>query len=110
MNKAETIKLLSLISLAYPTAQFEDEHIELWLQFLKDVPFEKAKGHLIEHIRSNRFPPTIADIVRHDPTQFTDYGLSRMHTVDYLKQLEERQSNAIDCPPQFSRLRLMSGG
>ncbi|THF83716.1 replicative helicase loader/inhibitor [Cohnella fermenti] len=67
MNKQETAKLLSVIKIAYPSFEITQPLASLWLEFLKQVPFDRAQVHLNEHIASSRFPPTIADIVRYDP-------------------------------------------
>ena len=35
---------------------------EVWYECLSDMDFEKAKKAIINHIKSNKFPPTVADI------------------------------------------------
>jgi hypothetical protein len=69
MNKAETLKLLSLITTAYQTVELTAERIALWTEMLRDVSFSKAQQALKEHILSNRFPPAIADIVRSNESE-----------------------------------------
>jgi hypothetical protein len=104
------LKLLSIIVTAYPNMSLTTEVSKLWQEMLQAVSFDAAQVNLKQHILSNRFPPTIADITRHDPEVFTDYKKMYLDTETYLLQLEERQRLAIDCPPQYSRKHLKSGG
>ncbi|MFC3768318.1 replicative helicase loader/inhibitor [Paenibacillus sp. GCM10012303] len=64
MNKEETVKLLSLVTTAYPTVELTNERIALWSEMLRGVPLAAALPALREHILSSHFPPTIADIIR----------------------------------------------
>ncbi|TCZ76080.1 hypothetical protein E0485_14635 [Paenibacillus albiflavus] len=73
MNKAETIKILSVISSAYPSVEMKPERIELWQLCMRDVPFQDAQQILMNHINTSKYPPAIADFkqatqeVKEDP-------------------------------------------
>lgn len=68
MNKQETLKILLTIAAAYQNSFTASvEVVELWRTHMKNIPFELAQGRLHKHITSDRYPPTIADIVSHSP-------------------------------------------
>lgn len=67
MKQTDTAKMLIIIKTAYPNFEVNESTPKLWHEFMQHMDFEKAQRNLREHIMSNRFPPTIADIVRYDP-------------------------------------------
>jgi hypothetical protein len=69
MTKEEVLSLLKVISSAYHNVDMTDERTALWCQLLGDFPLERAQKHLKEHIISNHFPPTPADIIRFNPNK-----------------------------------------
>lgn len=54
-----------VISASYPTgARFDSDDIRhVWYRMLKPYRSEDVLARLTEHIRTNRFPPAIADLV-----------------------------------------------
>ena len=64
MNKSETTKLLAYIAIAYPNGKVEPNEptVNLWAQFMADLPYTLAKSAVDSMIATLRFPPTIADI------------------------------------------------
>ncbi|MED4602558.1 replicative helicase loader/inhibitor [Paenibacillus validus] len=66
MNTSEVKELLRLACANYTTWELNADLINLWETELADYPYELAVKHLREHMHSNRFPPTLADIMRVD--------------------------------------------
>ncbi|WEK53287.1 MAG: replicative helicase loader/inhibitor [Candidatus Cohnella colombiensis] len=64
MKDTEAIKIMALITTAYPNRPWTDEQTELWIEMLAPVPFERAKANIRNHIMTNQFPPTIAEVAR----------------------------------------------
>lgn len=62
MNRDETKSLLKLIFLAYPNFEIPSEKVDLWSSMLTDAVFSKAKSNAEQHIKTNRYAPTIAEI------------------------------------------------
>lgn len=62
MNLKEIKEALSIIVDAYPTFQVTSSRVKLWLEQLSDIPSELAMGNLMDHIKNNKFPPTIFDL------------------------------------------------
>lgn len=81
----------------------DDMKTEIWLNILSDIPFEQASRNLKEHIRTNAFVPTLADIIRKDAGVIADYDQLRIETRERLLELDSGKQLAIDCPPQYLR-------
>jgi len=69
MNKKEVATICTMIRKATNAWRNESddefyETIGVWYECLKDEPFEFAKKALNEYLRSNQYPPTVADIYR----------------------------------------------
>jgi len=72
VKETETLKIIALISTAYPNREWTEEQTDLWIAMLADVPLMVAQGNLREHILANRYPPSIADIARVDLEEKVD--------------------------------------
>lgn len=62
MEKPEVRKLLEQITGLYPNIKLSPDTANIWAECLGDVTFNQARNNLIEHVKNNRFAPTIADI------------------------------------------------
>lgn len=62
MTREEVKALFQVIVLAYERVDVLPEKIDLWQSLLGDVDFKNAKEALYEHIKTSKFPPTIAEI------------------------------------------------
>lgn len=62
MSKQEVRKLLELIISLYPSFKLSTDTANIWVECLSDIGFERGRSNLINHVKQNRFPPTIADI------------------------------------------------
>ena len=62
MNKVETIKLLTIISAAYPSFEVTEERIALWHEMLEEADYGLAIEELKDRIMKEKFPPAISDI------------------------------------------------
>lgn len=58
------MKVLAMVCAAYPTVELSEEQVAIWQEMLSDTPFQTGLTNLKDYIRSNRFPPTIADIIQ----------------------------------------------
>lgn len=67
MNKNQVIDVLETISNVYQN-KFKMENpkkvIEAWFNVLKDYEFDFVMDNLSQYIKSNHFPPSIADLVK----------------------------------------------
>jgi hypothetical protein len=48
---------------AYPNFEADEQKVAAWQEFLGDIPFETAQENLLQHIRTNQFQPTPADVI-----------------------------------------------
>ena len=68
MTLEESIKLLALIKLAYPTSYKDIDKdtqlatVNMWQRNFKDVPFSIMEMALDHFVKASKFPPTIADM------------------------------------------------
>lgn len=73
MTKEETKELLTLIFTAYPNFEITKDRIDLWVDMLTDAVFDKAKANTEQHIKTSKYPPTIAEI-RGKPQAIVNYA------------------------------------
>ena len=95
MTRSQVMELLKQIALAYPVsfrldAETAKEQAELWHSFLKDAPVEVVYQNLKDHIRSERLPPTIADLLPKRPLADGPYVPSVEETREWIRQEDER--------------------
>ena len=66
MNKAETVKLFTVISAMFPRdmkfAQADQLMIDLWQKMLADIPYDAAEKAITASVATSPFPPSIAEI------------------------------------------------
>ncbi|TCU72894.1 loader and inhibitor of G40P protein [Tissierella praeacuta] len=63
MRKSEVIKLLGMISGAYPNMkEITDLTVDIWYDCLKDMDIEVALLAIKKHILESPFPPSVSDI------------------------------------------------
>ena len=69
MNKQEATQLLALIKVAYPTAYKDLDAatkkatVNMWAMSFPDVPFPIMEQALAHYRMTNKFPPTVAEMV-----------------------------------------------
>lgn len=101
MTRAEVVELFKAITLSYPAFRLPDElakdQVLHWYEHLKDVPFEAAMENLREHIRTERFPPTISDIRRgYSEEKSTVPGAEE--TRQWLREVDRMRERAVPMP------------
>ena len=66
MNKAETVKLFTVISAMFPRdmkfAQADQLMIDMWQKMLADIPYDAAEKAITASVSTSPFPPSIAEI------------------------------------------------
>lgn len=95
--------MFALYTAAYPMAEINKEQIALWINMLSDVPYDKGLKNMELHIKSNRFPPTIADIVRADPESTTHGEALLLEGERRLEEFERWKLEAVDPPEHLLR-------
>ena len=69
MNKQEATQLLAIIKVAYPTAYKDLDAatkkatVNMWAMSFPDVPFPIMEQALAHYRMTNKFPPTVAEMV-----------------------------------------------
>lgn len=121
MTQAEVVKLFKAITLAYPAFRLPDdkdkeqmakEQVLQWYEHLKDVPFDVAMENFRRHVRTEKYPPTIADLRRplskQDPETVYHEQLRR-EREEYFARLDEFARTAVPAPPEVKeRMRQLA--
>lgn len=89
------ILLMKLITNVYQNFEVNDpSKIDVWTAILRDTNVIEAKQNLMDHFRTNKYPPTPADIIRADQTQpLTVYEVQRLENDQHMLELKEYQEN-----------------
>jgi hypothetical protein len=62
MTPKETIKVISVLTAAYPNFAISSETIELYSKFLSDMPYELGQAVVLKLISENKWFPSISEI------------------------------------------------
>lgn len=69
MNKQETVKLLALIKVAFPTSYRDMDDatkkatVNMWASSFPEVPYQLMEQAFNHYRMRNKFPPTVAEMV-----------------------------------------------
>lgn len=64
--------------------------IDVWYAVLKDSSAEQAQRNLMDHFRTNRFPPTPADLIRAEEGRpLSVYEIQKQENEQQLLELQE---------------------
>ncbi|MNW68002.1 Loader and inhibitor of phage G40P [compost metagenome] len=74
--------------------QANDDVLSLWNKMLSDIPAERATRNLQQHIKTMKFPPTIAEIRGSEGASMINN--MRLETQQLLQQIKQWEENA--CP------------
>lgn len=96
MNRIQVKQLFLIINNCYPNFSTDDIKAEIWLDLLKDFPFETAQENLRHHIKSSQYVPTPHNILRYDPEQFVDHEQQKLDTKERLAKLSIVQPAVSD--------------
>lgn len=113
MNKAETVKLFTVISAMFPRdmkfAQADQLMIDMWQKMLADIPYDAAEKAVTATVSTSPFPPSIAEI-RDYATRLN--GPRRMtaeeawgHACDVMRNYGTRvvlKEGAVEKPPEYT--------
>ncbi|MED0665742.1 replicative helicase loader/inhibitor [Bacillus badius] len=62
MDKQQVFQILQTINAAYARFEVTDERLILWSEMLQGMDYSKVNARLKQHIKENRFPPSISEI------------------------------------------------
>lgn len=83
---------MAVVVTAYPTVELTDEMVTLWEQMLHDVTYESAQRSLTQHIKTSKWPPTIAEIRANTSTV---NEILRAETHERFRLMESWEQNAV---------------
>ena len=97
MNESEVRKLFLIIENTYHGFSYDDMKVAIWLDLLRDVPFELAQRNLRKHIMTEKFPPTVAELSR-KPEHDGPYIPGAEETRLMLEARDKEWSKAVPMP------------
>jgi hypothetical protein len=62
MTGDQTYSILKHIAAAYPRFEITEQRLEVWHEYLQNMPYEQVLAKVKHHIASEKFPPSIAEI------------------------------------------------
>lgn len=86
MKDHETIKILSVLSAAYPSFPLTTETIQVYAECLSDMPYAELKKSALAHIGESRYFPTVAELI--DRVKGSRFAIL---DADDLEDLERRR-------------------
>lgn len=84
MTKNEVLNIFAMIVSVYPSFSVTEEKLSVWHKALKDQHFRIIERNTMKHIKTEKYPPTISEIMDHSPRQETSF----------IDQLVEMRRNA----------------
>ncbi|WP_046178832.1 replicative helicase loader/inhibitor [Domibacillus tundrae] len=62
MEIEQVEQILNTINAAYSRFEVTDDRLMLWSEMLLDMDYDKVNARLKQHIKANKFPPSVAEI------------------------------------------------
>ncbi|OKL37018.1 replicative helicase loader/inhibitor [Domibacillus mangrovi] len=88
MTLEQVEQILNTINAAYARFEVTDERMVLWTELLQDMDYEKVNYRLKQHIKNNKFPPSIAEI--------SVYEAPKNEHLEKVKQWEREGAERIE--------------
>ncbi|WP_201319088.1 replicative helicase loader/inhibitor [Paenibacillus sp. EPM92] len=107
MKKSELTQILTILRNNYNNFAFDDFKEALWFDMLKDLPDGAGLANVRQHIMTNKYPPTIADIRQ---VESNNYQQLRVETAERFAELEQWKREAVPLPEHLIPKSLRSGG
>mgnify|MGYP001054982987 FL=1 len=76
MTRDELKNIFKLLVNVYPNFVVSSEKVDIWYEFLKDNDYQSVLNKTKEYVKTNRFPPSIADLNKKDealPPYYQDF-------------------------------------
>ena len=93
MNREQVKELFQLLISVYPsfrpdTAEKLTKKVDTWTHLMKNMDFKRVMARAEEHVQTNKFPPTIAEISAFAPP--------KNETLEKMKQWEREAEQVPD--------------
>ena len=96
MEKLQAFEIFSKLASLYPNWKTNKEIASAWIEVLEKEDYENAVRNMNEYIKSNDFPPTIANIIKPNQDLMQERRLARQ-----AQEEEERRAydeKAVEAP------------
>jgi hypothetical protein len=103
MTKNQVIKIFAVIVSAYPGFAVTEEKLSVWHKALEDQEFNTVERNVMRHVRTEKYPPTIAEIIDHSPKQETSF-------IDQLAEMRRNAASPEVAAVHKARIRELLNG
>lgn len=98
MQKSEVLQTIAMIQTYYPSnhklptdEKSVSQLANAWLLMLDDVPYATVKRNLKEHVLTNKYPPTIADLCQISNKRTEDATTTQMRIATQSKPVQTKE-------------------
>jgi Loader and inhibitor of phage G40P. len=103
VTRDDIYELFEEIKQEYPFFDTGEENVERHYKYLQDFPFAAAFQNVVDHIKTNKFPPLISDI-RGRLGDLHDSQKSKEEAASFFAQVELWKENCSPPPVGFMDL------
>ncbi|MGM1048366.1 MAG: replicative helicase loader/inhibitor [Bacillota bacterium] len=96
MDRDEAKKVFRRLAASYPNWKVDKDIAEIWIEELQEADAEHVWANAKEHIKSSKFAPTIAEIVRPNSDVYAEREKER--TRQRIMEQQQREKE-IGVPP-----------
>lgn len=100
MTRDDVYEIIEEIKQEYPYFDTSEENVDRHYKYLRDFPFEDAMQNVVEYIKTNKYPPLIADI-RGRLGDLQDSQKSKEEAESYFAQVELWRENCTPPPDGY---------
>lgn len=105
MNKLEITEILDAIVMYYPSTfmvkpEAYKATVESWHLFLQDISKDTVTKNLIEHVKTERFPPSISDLLKVPTVDKLENGRRAIPNAEETLLMLEQKANRVVATPE----------
>lgn len=89
MTKKQVVELFKLIVSVYPQFEVNQAKIDIWFRLMRNQNYERVMHRAERYIKTNKFPPTIADLREQ---------VDETRNNDFLSKVAKWESEAVGSP------------
>lgn len=107
MNEPEVRKIFMLIQNTNGSFDYDDDKVLIWVDLLREVPFEMAQRNLRQHLLNSNYIPVPADIAKAEegPSQIALYhDHLRDSAQTYIALWDSWQATAAPPPDEIKAI------
>ncbi|QFG05465.1 helicase loader [Bacillus phage 031MP004] len=94
MTFKEAVKIIQQITVYYQNFTITEEKVKQWAHIIQEYEIKQVEENLAEYARYNKFPPTLADLIRSEKDE-QPKGAAYIQVTPELMQLNAQQAEEL---------------